>query len=151
MRVLILALAVTLFAASDARAGLVPRAPAETILLEPCPEGGPEVVGCASDTTAWVGRAPSRFTVEHERGHLADAQVLRDPDRRVLRPLLGLRAGPWWGEAAAEMFADAYAVCALGFRASWQSTYGYWPDRAQHARVCAFLWWLTQAQRAGLR
>jgi hypothetical protein len=139
------------YRACGSRGWTVPRAPAETILREPCPVGGSEVVGCADDRTAWVGRDPSRFTVEHERGHLADAQVLTDPDRRALRPLLGLRPGPRWGEGAAESFADAYATCVLGFGASWQATSGYWPSRAQHARACAFLWWLAQAQRAGLR
>jgi hypothetical protein len=64
-----------------------------------------------------------RFARAHEIGHLLDAQVLTDGDRRFFTRLLGL-TGPWeqsdqtllHPRSPDEWFADYYAAAAIGMR-----------------------------------
>lgn len=107
---------------------------------------------CADDATGevWIGAGRvDPFLLWHEMGHLFDAQRMtplwRDWFTRVLR-----HPGPWLSSRAdgsatpGELFADAYAACALGFklgpRHTWETGYGYYPTRYRYRQFCRALW-----------
>ena len=125
---------------------------------------GEDANGCYDATTNRVLLVhPTRWTRQHELGHIADAQAMSDEERSSflkLMPLVGHiepDAG-WEGYdeddayfyGAAEVFADAYASCRLRrlprprpdrhgvIVGSWEGSYGYDPDtNARQRRICA--------------
>lgn len=77
----------------------------------------------------------SRFVLLHEYGHAYDFQRLTNTQRESFKRLLGYPAArDWWQmghrDKPGEVFADAYAWCALGFRPN----YAKWL-----ARICPLL------------
>jgi hypothetical protein len=150
----------------------MPPPPQYTVKHSECPyyaERGESGVTCADLATGTVWLAhPDRFSLEHEKGHLFDAQVLTDQDRAHFTRLLRL-SGPWdqgTGEGAgrgpSEVFADAYAYCATGWTPVKRSrngmlvggqviAYGYFPSVRRYRRVCftiQFFGWYRAYQSA---
>lgn len=135
---------------------LAPRAEALNLerLRMPAPDGAvihtaecphfPSGGSCAVGAEIWISPRASRFTAAHELGHAFDVLALQASTREWLTPRLGFPAGtPWDADSEdlapiepAEVFADAYAHCALGTRPRGLIVYGYLPGRAQHRRVC---------------
>jgi len=114
----------------------MPVAPA-TVTLAACPAYLPDRWSCYDPSAATVYLEPSeaqpRKVLFHEEGHAFDALALKAGDRRRLLPLLGFsRRTPWdWTgdvhdeavpDPPAELFADAYATCALGVRVHFYAT-----------------------------
>lgn len=126
-----------------------------------CP--GAKALGCADvdGGEMWLATR-QRFVAAHERGHFFDARNLDDWERGELKSLMGVPADQPWekrqglhddacgvGECPNEMFADAYANCALGrspagkrrghgrVTGGWFSPYGYAPTPLEHQVVCA--------------
>lgn len=85
------------------------------------------VIGCSNPAGCiWLNEDADRYDRMHELGHIFDAQVLTDRDRRRFTRLLGLGQRPWQKtymtpggvvtddfDSPNEWFADAYAHCAL--------------------------------------
>lgn len=135
----------------------VPTVPG-TLLVSPAAEVcAPDVPGCyPNGVRREVGVSEDLTRVEflHELGHDYDLQVEREGMRGAFMWLIGV--APWYtgnwhptdGTDASpnEQFADAYAACALGLRASpWDE---YHPTRAAHRRVCELIrrsggWYMT--------
>lgn len=121
---------------------LAPPAPqAEYSLVRaPCPYF-PETSGCVQvDTgTIYIRRdLPRRFareTFQHELGHLYDWHHVDEVEMEEFKRIARVTDRRFWagGVHEAEQFADAYAVCRLGYRPShnrWRK-----PDPA----VCRFI------------
>jgi hypothetical protein len=107
-----------------------------------------------------------RFTKWHEIGHVFDYQALTDEQRAWFARELGFNPASSWlpepddheSATAGEVFADAYAMCAMnrspaGSRTrrgrivvNWQSGYGYMPTVRQHRRVCNAIWFVAIAR-----
>jgi hypothetical protein len=126
----------------------------------PCPSSN--ALGCADidDGELWLA-TNKLFAAEHELGHFFDARNLDDEEREQLQFRMGIRLDiPWenprvFGDGCgvdqcpSEMFADAYANCALGrspaghhrahgrITGGWESPYGYAPSASQHRTICA--------------
>lgn len=103
---------------------------------------------------AWFHHNPDRLAVVHETGHLFDSRMsdavrwrfaqLMHYDTWATNPGAADMSGWWWqaeqpqGNVAAELFADAYANCAI-----WRGWYwvdGEWmPNRRQYRQVCAMI------------
>jgi hypothetical protein len=147
----VLALAV----AAPARASHVARPPAPSpmpvIVHAPCPED-PEAGGCYYPPTnpTYQHRlyfAGDRFAFQHELGHAFDAVEIDAGERARFARLAGRAGAPWAASSAqdreglAETFADAYALCRLGYsgRARWQTSTSYTATPRRHRRVCAFI------------
>lgn len=100
----------------------------------------------------------SRFAAYHEIGHFFDARDLTDDDRLSLKLTMHVNPLTPWAppgrtadrcgedQCPNEMFADAYADCALGntpavrhHRAHWATAYGYSPTVAEHRDVCGLI------------
>jgi hypothetical protein len=103
----------------------------------------------------------ARFALAHEIGHIYDTQTLTDENRARLTGLMGFPADTVWDDqrdaescwkrCPLEMFADAYAACAIGATPGvhripgrgrvydWQTTYGYEPSQGTHREVCAVI------------
>ena len=101
---------------------------------------------CRSRTLYLPAAAPPELVL-HETGHVFDCVSMTEADRAAFRMIMGYR--PAWG-IAAERFADAFSVCALGppklsavtggtAVARSFSPYGYRPRKTQHRRVCALI------------
>lgn len=150
-----LAIAALLLAATPASGAMhgIPGPLQITIVRGPCPDE-PQALGCAhaADATVYVDTR-DRFIVQHEIGHLFDAQRLDDRERGALAHLLHARA-PWnapsldgFGDdspaPARELFADAYAACRLGLdpeRGEWSTSYDWYPRTSgQQRHVCAVI------------
>lgn len=85
-----------------------------------------DALGCFDGTTIHLSADARRWTLEHERGHVMDAERLTDAQRAAFSSLPWVRrsvepdAG-WYGYdesgayfyGYAEVFADAYATCRL--------------------------------------
>lgn len=118
---------------------------------EKCPEDTEALIAACANTATGDIYLPvaGSFALQHELGHLVDAQLLTDGDRRWFTRRLGMSPGLAWRDAAkwrtpSEVFADAYAACALKWspgrkRGRWEVAYDYIPSLRQHRRVCAGL------------
>jgi hypothetical protein len=154
----LLALAVTLLIAPASASALnrpyIERVHGDT----PCPVGGGT---CASSPDIYLEPGATQFMLWHERAHLFDAQVLTDEDRAWFTRLLKMD-GPWdqgtgtGTRGPSEVFADAYAACALGrvpvarkrggmMIKQWTTSYGWDPGMRRHVRVCNAIAWRTLA------
>lgn len=149
--------AILLFVAPQAFS--MPRPKSLTVHSAECPEIGGG--SCSSTTTndIWLGDGADEFDREHEIGHQFDQQILADQNRKWFMQALRLRGD--WSQGTGdqcdshrcpdELFADAYAACALGlnpagrmkFRGrsrlivgAWTTAYGYSPGVRQHRRIC---------------
>jgi hypothetical protein len=126
--------------------------PAAPIVQASCPDGGGS---CYYQGTVYVEPGAPKFTLWHERAHALDAERLTDTDRNTLTSMLKMH-GEWnqgtgmGTRSPSEVFADAYAACALGrqvqpqrhgrlFVSKWETSYGYNPTVRQHRRVCSTL------------
>lgn len=124
-------------------------APTAVVVHAPCPT--PEATGACASRQEQVIYAPAnvdRFALEHERGHLFDAQYLDGGERLALRRAMRLPLSrPWQsgtGLTAAglgspsERFADLYAACRLRMDPDglWESAYDYQPTRREFKRAC---------------
>jgi hypothetical protein len=179
IRIALVAALAALTIASSARAATFtgPRAQWMTWLeaasREPGPDGaillrsgscpGTEALGCADvdGGELWLAIG-SKFVAMHELGHFFDARNLDADERAELQFLMGVRMDePWqnpkvfgadcgYNQCPSEMFADAYANCALGrsftgrrvskghYRGGWESPYGYLPRSNRWYRaMCA--------------
>lgn len=128
-----------------------PLPPQEQIVYEACP-GDPKADGCAYTDLGviYVGARPNRHTLEHERAHLYDAQVLDDTERAAIMRAMGVKP-PWyvatgdpcfWQPCPSEMFAEAYATCRMRLKSyrvwNWIDTsYGWYPGPVRQRRTCA--------------
>jgi hypothetical protein len=121
-------------------------APTVRVVHEPCPDS--DAVACTVRATATVYVTPGadRFAVQHELGHLFDAQRLDDGERAKLERLLALPGRPWRSGTGlegllspSERFADAYAACRLRLDPdrNWMSAYDYEPSRRGFRKTCA--------------
>ena len=124
-----------------------------------CPDTG--ALGCADIGGGDLWLATNRvFVAAHERGHFFDARNLNAFEREQLQHLMGLPVDEAWekqrsynddcgvDECPSEMFADAYANCALGrspagkrrrnghLVGGWESPFGYSPTPMVHRAVC---------------
>ncbi len=125
--------------------------PTAPVVQAACPDGGGD---CYYQGTAYVepGSPAVRFRTWHELGHALDAERLTDTDRATFTSLFKMQGA--WNQGTGmgtrspnEVFADAYAACALRMRphgrargrmvvSRWQTSYGYYPTSRQHRRVC---------------
>jgi hypothetical protein len=140
--------------------------PMPEIIHAGCP-GFEEAMGCfvpAGDADA-TGRGWDRgavftdgyrFTTMHELGHAYDATLMDDGERNRFARLVG-RGDEFWvttyhdeegrvidaGSSLSEVFADAYANCALGHIIAsghvWESGAGYYPTASEHRQVCGLI------------
>jgi hypothetical protein len=121
----------------------VPSPPQYVIIRVACPDG----IGgsCAfHDGRVYLARGASDFAYWHELGHVFDAELLTDGDRRWFMGRLSRRT-TWWSHGPGdpspfELFADAYATCALGLtpaRGAWVDAYGYRPGPKRHRQICS--------------
>lgn len=133
-----------------------------TIAATRCPGNG--AWGCAdiTDGVLYLGDR-ARFMAYHELGHFFDARDLNDEDRAELKFLMHIpQRTPWEKvrsledtcgdkDCPSEMFADAYANCALGnspapkrlrggrLVGTWETAYGYSPTPSENRQVCALI------------
>lgn len=117
------------------------------------------------------GRRLDAFVLAHELAHLFDDRVLTDVDRARMMRLLGVPGLDWYAsgrtgsdcgprDCPAELFADAYAGCALDLSPagdSWAryfrvhggrgveltTSYGHAPTRRHQATLCQAIRYLT--------
>jgi hypothetical protein len=123
------------------------------VVQHPCPQAqAVEVAGCADVARGIVYVAPAlkrggpwpwRFALAHELGHVWDYQHMADATRQRYTDMIGQAGADWQSGAAAaplevfaqpppqEIFADAYAFCAMGPR------YRRW-DRTGHVYIGQF-------------
>jgi hypothetical protein len=150
---LVAAVIVTLCFASPASA-LAPEPP-EPYTVTVSPEGCAPIsdAGCSRlDTNQIFVRPDDHYILAHEKGHIFDHQLLTDEQRAWFVPRLKFEPGTPWSDGPAEMFADAYAACALSMhpRGGWITGVGWYPSVRRHRRVCRTLWalWLVGEVRA---
>lgn len=94
---------------------------------------GGDIATDASTSTIYLGSGkPGRFDRAHEIGHLLDAQVLTDGDRRYFSRLMQAPGGDWrqgTGPGSkvggSEWFADYYAAAATGLDLSRENVGSY--------------------------
>jgi hypothetical protein len=140
------------------------------VSLAKCP-GLPNAGGCVIDSRIYLTAEPDRLVFMHELGHIYDARNLDDYERGALAPYLvpgkawsdcgnvaNLDAtdGSEYGQCPKEVFADAYAACALKaipehYRRSgkhrrfvpaslnWPTGYRYMPSLTRQRIVCALI------------
>jgi hypothetical protein len=140
----------------------VPVAPAQTVLLAPCP--GYDAAGCnlpTPDSPIYIDPQTNlgevgamRVVLYRELGGRFDtlamypfalAHFARILHRRVAGTAL-TPATPAW-DALAEVFEDAYSDCAravkpprrFGYSDAWDDSSGYDPTQRQHARICRLI------------
>lgn len=117
------------------------------VIVAVCP-GDAESFGCTyakEGSPIWITPGMlSRFALLHELGHRYQFDVMPADGLRRFESVMHLRQ---WTADTTEMFADAYASCALGWvpRRSanvdnvdphFPTGYGYWPTRHQQDQVC---------------
>jgi hypothetical protein len=164
LAVALVALSAAMTGATESAAARVPLPPRfPTVIHAPCPDTAtpcympgiaPTLAGeweC-QDALAGCISLPSlshRFAKWHELGHAFDHQILDDRDRVRLSRLLGTGRVPWL-TGPNELFADAYATCAIRGddirikRAKngrvvgtvESGSYGFQPTPIQHRRIC---------------
>lgn len=143
--------------AGVARPSAPPRA---AVTMAPCPDGAPGACTAADSATVYLDGDRSRFALQHELGHLVDAQLLDAGERRAIQRVMGTAGHPWWGSGTglacrgrvcpSERFADAYATCRLGWDArprriggawglSWTVAYGWAPTPRRQRLACAVI------------
>lgn len=161
--VLLIALVVMLAGCSTADAGMLRPFTERLHRDTACPDGG--AGSCATAEDIYLAPGASRFQLWHERGHLFDAQVLTDDLRGWFTAQLKMR-GPWdqgtgmGTRGPSEVFADAYARCALGHprkikpRGAWVTSesevaYGYHVGPRRHQRICVAISVLTLIRAQG--
>lgn len=123
-------------------ASAVPTPGFVTVRLQRCPF--PDWPACADAAAATVYLDPAsiparsmRATFLHELGHVFDRLEMTDADRRRFQRLMKARR-PWidgWGGGVEEVFADAYAACALRVSDGPR----YYPHWRTHQRVCSLI------------
>jgi hypothetical protein len=154
MKVL-LALVLALLGAPVAQA----RMPAVPVVIHentPCPYYAQPVACSYQDSDdIYLPAGSTRSDREHEIGHQFDRQVLTDENRAWFTRQLGFAPGSWdrgTGDdcgncGPSEVFADAYAKCATGWKVARRNrqgmligrqevAYGYFPTVKQHRRIC---------------
>jgi hypothetical protein len=156
LTVTVLALAV----AAPAQAWHVARPPAPSpmpvVVHAPCPDD-PDAGGCYYPPAHprfqhRIYFTGDRFTFQHELGHAFDAVEMDAGERARFARLVSRVRVPWAAssthdrEGLAETFADAYALCRLGYtgRTRWETSTSYTPTPRRHGRVCELI-----AQAAG--
>lgn len=125
--------------------------PRAHVYQSPCPNAV-RSQGCANPPTGEIWLAYlDRHGLAHELGHIFDAQHLNSAVREQFTALLGASPTTTWegmtGDEClmqvcpSELFADAYAACALDMtpQGRWLDSYGYKPTVSQHRRVCAMI------------
>lgn len=124
---------------------LMPAPPETPIAIEPGPVacGNATGFGCYSATGIALARDASRYTVMHELGHAFDRQTLTPRARWEFTRVVHA-TGPWFGddhsEGVEEIFADAYAHCAMHRRMApgylLAGTFDWPRSPARFRRVC---------------
>jgi hypothetical protein len=120
----------------------------------PCPDRPDFSAGCyaAATNTIWVEDLVHNGSVFwHERGHAFDAQRMDAGERAAFSCLHALRLDygdpprchkPWAEDDLVEVFADAYANCAMAALPGsdrFSNGADYWPTKRQHLAVCRFI------------
>ena len=131
-------------AAALAALALHAPAPAATVHIQPCPDYT-AVYSCAHfrdgdvylDPALYQPRHPWRWmpTLAHELGHVWDYQHMTDDSRRKFAALVREPGSDWWAAGVtglgdlppAELFADAYSLCAMGARYRDWNLSDNWP------------------------
>jgi hypothetical protein len=122
-------------------------APVVAIVADSCPDGSGMPCASQSERVAYIPDGTSRFSREHELGHIFDAEYMDAGERQRFETLVGL-SGPWiqgtgmeGTKSPAEWFADAYAACRLHLTpgSNWTLAYGYDPSKREHRAVCGFM------------
>jgi hypothetical protein len=123
----------------------VPLPPRYVIIHAACPDRDGLGLSCAYyDGRVYLAPGASDFAFWHELGHVFDAEVMTEGDRRWFMRRLSTRT-TWWSRgpgdrSPSELFADAYGICALGLHpdgGEWIDAYGYEPGRKRHRQICA--------------
>lgn len=117
------------------------------VILSPCPYRG-DTFGCtlaAKDSPVWITPSLlSPYALLHELGHRYQFDVMTASGLRRFAAIMRIRR---WTGGTTELFADAYASCALGWEPRrrpnvdnvddhFPTGEGYWPTRHQQDRVC---------------
>lgn len=124
-----------------------------------CPDTGATACADTDGDQLWLSES-SQFAAAHERGHFFDARNLDDWERGELQALMNVSMTKRWEhkrslegqcgvkQCPSEMFADAYANCALGrspagkrhahgrVTGGWESPYGYNPTPMEFHAMC---------------
>jgi hypothetical protein len=136
-----------------------------TIVAQDCPDL--PGLGCADieHMIAYVTEARTRFAVNHELGHFADAETMDTGEQNRWMTLVRAPTRAWWTYstlpdgttvisrgAPGEQLADAYATCRLhmwpggtrhrdgSLTGSWSTSTTYNPrTNANQRRNCAFI------------
>jgi hypothetical protein len=96
------------------------------------------------------------FVLFHELGHVFDREWMTDAARTRFMSVIG-RAGDWWsadaGPPAAELFADAYALCSIYGATIPRDLrrpvgYGWKPSVALEAATCGIVVGVASAHAA---
>jgi hypothetical protein len=159
LRATLIGLTVLLLAPATAEAGRMPAPPSLTVHRAEnpdCVDRG-AAMPCADPDTGevWVPRGSGGYARAHEIGHVWWAQVATDEQRAWFTRQVGLADGDWergtglYGDdSPAELGAEAYATCDLGFKPGyrrakdgalverWPVAYDYHPNVHQHRRIC---------------
>jgi hypothetical protein len=123
------------------------------LITSGCP-GRPLFSGCVFSRrprTLYIrsGAVNPKSVIYHELGHTFDLTLLRHRDRSAFKRALHLKGHGWFTGSGppAELFAEAYALCARfgvkrppASKLGWtRSVYGYRPTRRQHRAVCTLI------------
>jgi hypothetical protein len=131
-----------------ANAAKVPTPNVSVVLMDGGPFASPSAAPSTVDRLATItlgGTYPTaltrRYAFLHELGHIFDFTMLSDSDRATF--LATVKRPQWWDTSSkpgGELFADAYAFCALNRRLlGLDEGYGYVPSRHAFRRVCAMV------------
>jgi hypothetical protein len=116
------------------------------IIRAECPDLSADMTeGCAyPDGRIYLQPGSSAFLAAHEMGHEFDWQRLTDGDHNWFAKMAQIR-GPW-SDWKREVFADAYANCAIernrwthhgAYDASYDGGHFYNPTPRRHKAICA--------------
>jgi len=165
---LLLALLIAFLCASPAQARVARPplpVPMPQIVIDECP-GLPDrgcYIGVGEQDVngdVWprgaVFTSGDKFEVSHELGHAFDDSLMDVGERNRFATLLGDPGQPWSESytdpegrliqspgSLAELFADAYASCRLGYEIEpgrvWVIGYGYHPSGRMHRLICKMI------------